>query len=633
MISRAIVTGGAGVIGRLLVRRLADKGTSVMSLDRRGLDFHHRNVDHFRTELCETEPETFRRFDPTHLFHLAASFERSEEVPEFWKENQRDNVAASAAVLQGALACLRLERYVFASSYLVYAPELYLISDADAPTRELREGDPLNPRNACGAAKLLHEREVELASRGRFTSVSARIFRVYGCGSRDVISRWIRSALAGLRIEAFDLSGRFDYILADDVAEGLVRLAKTQLTGPVNLATGHARRVADALSIISRELGSLDVADTGRTGRPLEASAAHVSRLKEATAWLPPHDLSEGIHAIIDFERAQQRSTSRDFRTYPRRALRVLLPSGGAKAPLVRAFQGALRSLPIEGSVVVADVDPRCAAGLVADELVAAPLMETTSDEQLVSWVTSTRANVVVPCRDAEMRRWSVLAAPLKAHGVHVAVAPMPAIEVCVDKLAFANWTQRHGLQAIATSAEVDGVAGDRLVVKQRRGSGSRQMFLDLDRESARAMGATLSEPVYQPMVPGMELSADFYIGVDGHAHGPVVRERRRVVGGESVDTVVVTADDIFAALVDHLAADLGFRGPGCAQGIRRDDGRILLLEVNPRFGGASAAAIASGLDLAGLVLCEAIGEVTHPPERLRKIRLVRISRDLILPE
>ena len=63
-------------------------------------------------------------------------------------------------------------------------------------------------------------------------SVSARIFRVYGRGSRDVVSRWIRSLTQApdLPLTVFRKEGRFDYVYAGDVAEGLLRLGASDAT-------------------------------------------------------------------------------------------------------------------------------------------------------------------------------------------------------------------------------------------------------------------------------------------------------------------------------------------------------------------------------------------------------------------
>lgn len=52
---------------------------------------------------------------------------------------------------------------------------------------------------------IFSERELDFMNitHSKFTTISARIFRVYGRGSRDVISRWIRMALNGNKLVVF----------------------------------------------------------------------------------------------------------------------------------------------------------------------------------------------------------------------------------------------------------------------------------------------------------------------------------------------------------------------------------------------------------------------------------------------
>jgi carbamoyl-phosphate synthase large subunit len=128
--------------------------------------------------------------------------------------------------------------------------------------------------------------------------------------------------------------------------------------------------------------------------------------------------------------------------------------------------------------------------------------------------------------------------------------------------------------------------------------------------------------------VSGTELSCDFYVDGTGRTLGLVARERRQVRAGESVDTRVVPAPNGFASLVEALSTTLGYRGPGCAQGIAGPDGSLALLEVNARFGGASAVSAPAGLNLAELVLREAVGAPLPELPVPAPLRLVRLPED-----
>jgi len=304
---RALVTGGAGVIGMELLELLGSRGMAVLSVDRLPLPRPVPDgVRHLAADLANADLAPIADFDPTLIFHLAATFERSVESPDFWDPNWSDNVVVShrLAELAGRVASVRA--FVFASSYLVYDPKLYLAPGPHTAVA-LEEGAALRPRNLCGAAKLYAEEEIffmRTVARAAFRVVNARIFRVYGRGSRDVISRWVRAALDGEALEVFQPDNRFDYVYAGDVAEGLARIAASPAAeGIVNLATGRDRAIADVVEALRNALG----ADRVRTREvateaPYEASRASVERLRELTGWTPPTDLAEGIARLVRHE-------------------------------------------------------------------------------------------------------------------------------------------------------------------------------------------------------------------------------------------------------------------------------------------------------------------------------------------
>ncbi|RLE08390.1 hypothetical protein DRJ00_06395 [Candidatus Aerophobetes bacterium] len=302
---RVLVTGGAGVIGRELLKLLIGKGASIFSVDRQPLPKGDwAGVLHIQKDLAKDSLDELHDFQPQIIFHLAASFERSKESPEFWDINWHDNVLLSHRIVDLAKEMPDLEVLVFASSYLVYSPSLYL-SPSFRDVTYLKEDDRIAPRNLCGAAKHYTEEEIEFVKEVvnlSLRSIYARIFRVYGCGSRDVVSRWVRAALSGQDIEVYNKQNCFDFIFARDVAEGLLRLAESpNAEGAVNLGSGAARSIQEVLDCIGENVGQLRIRDLG-IKEPFEASCADLTKLKQMTGWAPPTRLEEGIKMIIEFE-------------------------------------------------------------------------------------------------------------------------------------------------------------------------------------------------------------------------------------------------------------------------------------------------------------------------------------------
>ncbi len=314
---RVFISGGAGVIGQVLTDKLIALQARVMVGDLKPRPPHfHPAVEYRRGDLNDVTGEELEKFSPEIFFHLAATFERTTETYDFWDENFRHNINLSHHLMDCLKECRSLAAVIFASSYLIYDPALYIFPEPPASGQAvaLQETSPVRPRNLCGAAKLLHEEELNFLKRFKdngkifkgngqnsFQAASARIFRVYGRNSQDVISRWIRDILNGRPITVYNRAGSFDYIYADDVAEGLLRLYMSGESGIVNLGRGESRTIEEILYIIKKCIPEMEEVP-GPEEAAYEASAADMTRFRAVTGWLPPTRPEEGIPEIIKHE-------------------------------------------------------------------------------------------------------------------------------------------------------------------------------------------------------------------------------------------------------------------------------------------------------------------------------------------
>ncbi|WP_420265087.1 NAD-dependent epimerase/dehydratase family protein [Candidatus Magnetominusculus dajiuhuensis] len=308
---RCVVTGGAGVIGRELLNLLQVAQGTVLSIDKNPLpeDFNTAGITHIVKDLSKDALDEIDEFRPEIFFHLAAAFERSKESPEFWGVNWKDNTLLSHRVVDAARRIDSLRVFVFASSYLIYSPLLYMSKSLRHDPVYLREDAQVNPRNITGAAKYYTEKELDFIKeylRPELRIVSARIFRVYGRGSKDVISRWVRSALNNEPLDVYNKDNRFDYIYAGDVAEGLYRLAIAEAAaGVINLGSGKSYGVGDVIDTLS-SFFDMKINERGITEN-FENSTADIRALRSLTNWQPPTTLLTGIGQILEYERCASR--------------------------------------------------------------------------------------------------------------------------------------------------------------------------------------------------------------------------------------------------------------------------------------------------------------------------------------
>jgi carbamoyl-phosphate synthase large subunit len=251
--------------------------------------------------------------------------------------------------------------------------------------------------------------------------------------------------------------------------------------------------------------------------------------------------------------------------------------------------------------------------------------------DQLLGFCERERIGLVVPTRDGELAFVAELRDELAAAGTYAPVGSPDAIEVCLDKLRFHDHCRAAQIPTAPTATNLDELDGDRFVVKQRRGAGSGDLAVGLDREQAGTRGRGLAQPIFQPVLRGVEHSVDVYVNRDGRVVDATPRTRIRVRHGESTVTETVEHPELAAAAI-RLAESLPLRGHLVIQGFANGP-EVVLLECNPRVGGASTLAFHAGLDSPGWAIREALGQPVEPQlgTYRRGLRLVRYPADRLI--
>ncbi|HEV2568134.1 MAG TPA: NAD-dependent epimerase/dehydratase family protein [Sphingomonas sp.] len=627
------MTGGAGVIGLEMVPMLAEQGAEVLvgDLKPRPASFDSA-VRYRRGDLNDMTLRELQGFGPELIIHLAATFERSTESYEFWEQNFRHNVRLSHHIMSLAKDLSSLKRVVFASSYLIYDPQLYQFAKPVEQPRALREDDPVLPRNLTGMAKLSHEIELRFLNefrRQHFSSVCARIYRGYGRNSRDVISRWVRMLLNGEEIAVYRPEGRFDYIYAKDSAEGLIRLAEAPIEGIVNLGTGRSRRVQDVVDVLRQHFPQMR-ARVEASDIAFEASQADLTLYESATGWRPRYDLETAIPEIIAHETARQGRNE----AAPRLG-NILVSSASSKISLIRALAQAARRIDPEAKIVAGDMSDQALSRHTADHFWLMPRATVENLDPIIAGCRDRGITAILPTRDGELLFWAERRDVLKEAGITLISSPVNSIRRCVDKLAFAEFGASANLPFIQTATTPDELACSRFVVKERFGAGSRSIAIAVGRSEALLHGETLDSPIYQPFVEGKEISADAWLDGRHRVKGIVLRTRDRVVNGESQVTTTFREERI-EELLTRVLEVLELSGPVVVQALIDAEGKVHVIECNARFGGASTLGIAAGVDSFYWSLAEIAGEdlshIQFQPTS-RPIRQVRLPADIYVDD
>jgi carbamoyl-phosphate synthase large subunit len=180
---------------------------------------------------------------------------------------------------------------------------------------------------------------------------------------------------------------------------------------------------------------------------------------------------------------------------------------------------------------------------------------------------------------------------------------------------------------------EVPGDAEFPLLVKARVGFGSRGIYrAETPEQLAYHVRHTPFDSMVQRCLAGEEFSIDVFCDFDGRCLNAIPRTMIESKGGESIKGMTI-AD---AELIDfgrRVAETLPVYGPANVQCFREADGRLLITDVNPRFGGAFPLPLAAGSRYPELAIRLALGERPAPTvgEFRAGIVMTRFFSDLVL--
>jgi len=301
------ITGGAGFIGRWVVRRCLRDGHNVAVYDNLSAghldnlaEFSDRitffegdilDVSRLSTAMAETKPDV--------VFHLAAHH----FIPfcnEHPLETLRVNVDGTYAVLMQA-ADAGAHTAVVASSGAVYP-------SVDDP---LSEDMWTSPPDVYALSKRITEEVTEYAADNTsLTCVAARLFNTYGAYETNphLIPHIVESLQSGPTIALGNIHTKRDYIYVEDVADLLVESAR-HASGPytlVNVGTGQEYSAEEIVKTIETLLETdihVDV-DEGRI-RAVDKmhQRADTTRLEALTGSRAAHSITNGLTKLLQQER------------------------------------------------------------------------------------------------------------------------------------------------------------------------------------------------------------------------------------------------------------------------------------------------------------------------------------------
>jgi nucleoside-diphosphate-sugar epimerase len=311
---KILVTGGLGLIGHNVVRRLIDQGHEVSITDTRtnyGLvpqDELDYLMEERRAKIPEMDLRTHRidiadqeginwliqHYQPDTIIHMA-SFPRQKVV-------NVNPMAGSRAMSEGLLNLLEAAKnnhickFIYISSSMVYGDF----------TNDVTEDAVCRPQGQYGIMKLAGEWLVrDYSRRGLFDHVIIRPSAVYGeLDVEDrVISKFLLTAMRGGTLKVNGASETLDFTYVGDAADGIVAAALSPIANnkTYNITKSHSWSLLDAANLAVKIVGRGTVEVRDKDADFPSRGALNINAARKDFGYDPKVDIEEGFQRYYEW--------------------------------------------------------------------------------------------------------------------------------------------------------------------------------------------------------------------------------------------------------------------------------------------------------------------------------------------
>ena len=308
----------------------------------------------------------------------------------------------------------------------------------------------------------------------------------------------------------------------------------------------------------------------------------------------------------------------------------VLFSSLSAKIALYDSVKNEIATISPGIVLLGADSDKSCIGSKKVRDFTTIPPIDELKKESLLHYCQKNRVRFIVPTRDGELPFWAEHQDFLISNQIGVMISSKSAIQICEDKYLFAKHLKKAPIPAIKTSLSSTSLSSeyDHFVAKERTGTASSTIGINLRQEDLLTHSQKLKRPIFQPQIKGREFSAETWIDKNNRCHGVILRWRTHVIKGESHNSITFKNTAWEKNLVTTFNKIEGLKGHILAQVMVDQNEKLHLVEINPRLGGASPLALASGLHSVKWSILEFL-ELSNqiPPEPIFKDGLQLIKK------
>lgn len=314
MIKTILVTGGLGLIGHNVVRRLIDQDINVCLTDtqtnyglipndelrylisERKATIPEVDLSSHRIDISDNEGIDWlcRTYRPDAIIHLA-SFPRQKVV----NVNPMIGSRAMSEGLLNLLECSKkhgVKKFVYASSSMVYGDF----------QNDVKEDAICNPQGQYGIMKLAGEWLVrDYTRRGCFEHTIIRPSAVYGeLDVEDrVISKFLLSAMRNQTLKVNGANETLDFTYVGDAADGIVAatLSTNSKNKTYNITKSHSWSLLEAANLAVRIVGKGQVEVRDKDADFPSRGSLNIDAARTDFGFDPKVDIEEGFQRYYDW--------------------------------------------------------------------------------------------------------------------------------------------------------------------------------------------------------------------------------------------------------------------------------------------------------------------------------------------
>ena len=291
-------------------------------------------------------------------------------------------------------------------------------------------------------------------------------------------------------------------------------------------------------------------------------------------------------------------------------SLNILITSAGQRVSLVRAFQKEASKIVADAKVLTVDMNPELSpACRISDGYFKVKrVTDPHYIPELVALCERESICMIIPTIDTELQVLSAHRDCFESKGIHVIVSAKAFIDACRDKRMINEFFIERGIEIPKTVNKENPTFP--LFIKPYDGSLSVDTFLVKSIDQLTEYQLTNPKLMFMEYMDKDdydEYTIDMYYGRDHRVKAIVPRLRMLVRAGE-INKGLTCKNEIVSLLKDKLEYIEGAVGCLTTQVfLGKSSGRMVGIEINPRFGGGYPLSYLAGANFPGWLISEYI--------------------------